>query len=184
MDEFGQRWSRRALLLVGTGTLLAACTHSWAGNGLYSIGVRGEGNQVEIAPDGTADSTHYRLKIAGARGIGEATVAWWSNVAPSLLEFHLHLRGLEHFALRWAETSSTQRSVYTLLVSVNSSDTSIRQSLQVDGEIEMPLDAASPHWMEITLPTSTQESFVLMAPASFLRTAPRLWTVSWIDFYR
>jgi hypothetical protein len=184
MGEFEQRWPRRALLLASAGALMAACTNSWASNNLYSIGVRGEGNAVEVVPLELAKSDRLRIEIMSARGIGEATVAWWSIPAPSTLEFHLHLRGLESFALRWAENSATQRSIYAVSVSVNSSDNSVRQSVKVGDDVEISIDALSPHWMAVTLPTAASESFVLVAPASFLHAASRLWAIAWVDFYR
>jgi hypothetical protein len=184
MGEFEQQWSRRTLLLAGAGVLMAACTHSWGSNGLYSIGVRGEGNAVEVLPLEVAKSDRLRIEIMSARGIGEATVAWWGNAAPPAHEFHLHLRGLESFVLRWAESSSPQRSIFTITVSVNSSDNSVRQSVQVGDDVEIPIDALSPHWMAVTLPTAASESFVLAAPASFRHAAPHLWAIAWVDFYR
>lgn len=168
--------SRRAVLLGAFGCLLAACSHGQAGQAAYSVGVSGEGNTVTIVQDSNGADRAYIASVQSARGIGQASISWWGNESPHQLSFDIALGGLEAFTLRWAE--------HTVTVSVNSTDGTILQRLRTGDEAESDLLASSPYWMDISLPAKEGESFRLSAPAAFLADAPRLWAISWVDFYR
>jgi hypothetical protein len=171
-----QQWSRRRLLVGGMGILVTGCTHAWAGDVPYSVGVQGEGNRVALASSAGAAGEGYVVAVTSPRGIGQATVAWWGSRAPQQLTFHLELTGLEHFQLRWADTNVT--------VSVNTSDQQVWQSVQKGESGEEVLMADSPFWTDIKLPTAERGGYTVIAPFAFLSDGPRLWAFGWIDFYR
>jgi hypothetical protein len=183
-----QKISRRALLKGGFILLLSGCSHGQSGNLGFSIGVRGEGNQLVIvhdAPGATSNNTSGDMSVSGENafvvivtsdsGIGEGTVAWWGNTTPHHLSFQLHLNALEHFNLRWGKEKIT--------VNVNSTESFVIESVSdQDGEAE--IDADSPYWIEVTPPSDQQSYFLLTAPEAFLKDSPSLFAISWIDYYR
>ena len=171
-----RNWSRRSVLLGTVGCLLAACSHGRAGHAAYSVGVSGEGNTVTIVQDSNGADGAYVARVQSTRGIGQANIGWWGEPAPHQLTFDMALSGLESFSLRWAE--------YTVLVSVNATDGSVWQRLNSDDEPDSDLLPSSPFWIEVALPIGEGHSFRLAAPVAFLADAPRLWAITWVDFYR
>lgn len=190
-----QNWSRRAMLLGGASYLLAACTFGLAGGpagGLagslpYSVGVHDQGDQVTIRQSsdmqGGGYGAVYVATVRSARGIGDATVAWWGSVSPHQLVFQLELSGLEHFSLIWADQ--------TVNVSVNSVDRLadpsaelvVLESVQTRGGSERMIDPASPNWIDVAL-LPDGRGYYLIAPQTFQAAWPGLWAIRWIDFYR
>jgi hypothetical protein len=168
--------SRRVVLLGGIGCLLAACTNGQSGDLLYSIGVRGEGNQLVIRLESNDGGNGYVVVVHSERGIGEGTITWWGNNSPHQLSFQLHLDALEHFNLRWGEESVT--------VNVNSTEFFVLESVQSGQQGEVEIDSESPYWIEVKAPTAEQDYFELTAPKAFLDGSPRLFAISWIDYYR
>jgi hypothetical protein len=160
--------------------LCVACTHGLTESGAYSIGVRGDGNRVSLAAgdgvDGNSVWLPYTVFIESPQGIGEAVFAWWGNESPHHLSFVLALQGLEDFRLTWADT--------TVVVSVNSTNLGVMQSVVTHRRDERSLTADSPFWMAAQLPGVEQPHFRMRAPQAFVDDAPRIWSVAWIDFYR
>ncbi len=99
---------------------------------------------------------------------------------PHPLWFQLQLNGLEQFSLVWKGALSP----VGVNVSVNSRDRSVNQSYQLRREDAVEITPDSPYWMAMALPTQKQKGYLLKAPAAFLADAPRLWAITWIDFYR
>jgi hypothetical protein len=166
------KWSRRAFLMAGAGTLLAACAHGQAGGIPYSIGVTGAGNEVTLEPDAQG----FLMTVQSPSGIGEASVAWWGSTPPHQLSFHLKLSGLEHFRLTW--------SGHIVSASVNSTSNSLLQWAQLGDSGESEIDAASPCWMAIASPMEPEGGYRFSAPRAFIASTPRLWAIAWVDFYR
>jgi hypothetical protein len=171
-------WSRRAILLGGAGYLIAACTMGRSGDALYHVGVNGEGNQLLIAADPHGEAGDYVVTLQSARGIGQASVAWWGANSPHQLRFQLKLTGLEHFGLIWV--NRTQK--VSVNVSANLDNPTTLESVQ-HGSAETQIEPDSPYWLAVSLPAQG-DGFELTAPRAFLADAPRLWAVTWIDFYR
>lgn len=171
-----KRWSRRAVLLGSVGYLMAACTQGQAGTVAYSVGVSGEGNQVTLVQSSSDGEGAFVATVQSARGIGQASVAWWGKRSPHPLWFDLQLNGLEQFSLMWGNLA--------VHVSVNSMDQSILQRTQVRGEAEVEIAPASPYWMTVEVPSQQGASFRVGAPKAFMIDAPSLWAIAWIDFYR
>ena len=168
-----QQVRRRAVLLAGAGTLLAACTHGVVGGMPYSVGVRGAGNVVTITYDSGEQGQNVLVTVQSGGGIGEATIAWWGSTLPHQLLFYLDLTGLEHFRLMWS----------THIVTVASSGNSVLQWLQSGSSSETTLDPASPYWMPINVPDKQEQGYRLQAPPAFIADAPRIWGFAWLDFY-
>jgi hypothetical protein len=143
---------------------------------LYSTGVRGEGNIITVADAPDTGEEELTIRVQSERGIGEGTIAWWGNQVPHHLSFHLHLNALEHFHLRWGKRSIT--------VSVASSGNFVLESMQVGHQGEVEITPESPYWIEVTMPSGEHPYFELRAPAAFLNDSPRLFAISWIDYYR
>lgn len=160
--------------------LCAACTHGLMADSAYSIGVRGEGNHVSLSASNHLDddtlAPHYTALIESAQGIGEATFAWWGNESPHHLTFVLALQGLEDFRLAWGDR--------VVVVSVNSADRGVMQSIVTSTRDEQPLTVDSRFWMATDLPGPEQPHFRLRVPQAFTDDAPRIWSVTWIDYYR
>lgn len=170
------QFTRRALLLMGTGLLLIGCTHTTVGNALYSVGVSREGNHVTIAMEEDVPATGYLVTIQSERGIGQASFAWWGSEPPHPMRFLVELQGLESFQLTWHQQ--------TVSVSVNAIDQSIVQSLRTSNGAEQAITPDSPYWMQVEMPTAGRSGYLLSAPEAFVAQSPRLWAVQWIDFYR
>jgi hypothetical protein len=146
----------------------------------YSVGVSGEGNALTLAKVSSGSEEGYIATVASARGIGQASVAWWGNFSPHPLRFHLQLMGLELFSLSWA----TPDRRITVNVSVNSSDQAVIQSVILGQSGESEITALSPYWLEVTLPSPERSGYLLTTPAAFAAEGPRLWAIAWVDFYR
>ncbi|MCC6458464.1 MAG: hypothetical protein IT328_26175 [Caldilineaceae bacterium] len=170
------RWSRRAVIMGGIGSLLAACYQGQAGDVGYGIAVSGEGNEVTLSQAAGQDEATYIATIHSMSGIGQASGTWWGSTSPHHLVFDLHLGGLEKFSLRWLDQ--------TVTVSIHASDQTVIQHIQARHQSERAIEANSPYWMEVALPTATAPSYNLKAPAAFIAAAPRFWGIEWIDFYR
>ena len=180
-------WSRRVLLLGGAGCLFAACSSGWVGTLPYSVSVNGEGNQVVILQKSAMRGGGIMVTVQSARGIGDATVAWWGQGTPCALVIQLELRGLEHFSLRWAEQA--------VFVSVNSADNSVFQSVQKREEQEMMIDQSSPFWMDVSVSSRPgirtasnaidhESGYRITTPPAFQAAWPGIWSITWVDFYR
>lgn len=178
-----QNWSRRAILLGGASYLLAACTFGLAdelaGSLPYSVGVHDQGDHVAIRQSSDMQGGGFVATVQSARGIGDATVAWWGNVPPHQLVFQLELSGLEHFSLIWADQ--------TVNVSVNSvnlaAEPVILKSVQAGDDAEEIIDPDSPYWIDVTT-LHDGRGYQLVAPAAFQEAWPQFWAIRWIDFYR
>jgi hypothetical protein len=149
------------------------------GSVLYCVGVSGEGNQVTIVQNISYEGG-YIATVQSARGFGQASIAWWGNGSPHPLWFQLPFGGLEQFSLIWAAKSKRA----SVNVSVNSSNQSEWQSLQVNREGEIEIMPDSPYWLQVTQPTPQQPGYLLRAPVAFVADAPRMWAIAWVDFYR
>jgi hypothetical protein len=142
----------------------------------YNIEVHGEGNQVAIVRANSASQNKITVRVTSDAGIGYATVAWWGADPPHQMVFNVHTKGLESFSLMW----STQ----TVKVSVNPTDNSVSESLQVNRETETVIANDSPYWIDVRMPTHSEAPYQLNAPPAFLQDAPAIWGLVWVDFYR
>ncbi len=139
------------------------------------------GDTVKI--DDTTDDVV--IDITSERGIGSAAIVR-SGKPPKTLTFRLHLKALEEFDLDW---SGARVSAH-----VASADGSVREEVTLPGKPAQPIDAASPYWMPVRIeakdPTIPLQDgfFAVGAPPAFLQpsdeTAPRHFSLKWIDFYR
>lgn len=162
--------------MAGAGWFAAACSFKQAGSLLYSVGVEGEGNQLSILPIADQGKGAYITIIESVQGIGRASVAWWGEESPHHLLFQLALNGLEEFRLMWPD--------HTVIVNVNASSFAAFQSVLVSHQPEEEITPASPYWMDVAFPTPERTAYLLTAPPRFIEDAPRVWGISWVDFFR
>jgi hypothetical protein len=158
------------------GCILAACSYGQTGEIGYGVATSGDGNQLAIAQDENAEPGSYIVAITSERGIGQASITWWGNQLPHHVVFQLYLTGLEQFSLRWADQAVN--------VSVNSMDQTVIQSVKVAETAEQSIAAGSPYWMDVVAPSTADGPFQLQAPPAFIDAAPKVWGISWIDYYR
>src|SRR4051812_23941356 len=130
-------WSRRIIIQWLLGCLLAACSGGQVGDLSYSAEARGEGNQVAVLRDGSRDK--YTVQVTSAPGIGQAVLAWWGALPPHPLQFQIYTTGLENFSLTWA--------AQTVKVSVNATNHSVTESLQMQDHDEVAIASDSPFWI-------------------------------------
>ncbi len=113
------------------------------------------------------------IDITSPTGIGSATIEKAADQWPGKIVMRLHVKGLESFKFRYAETS--------IEVSVSSrGDNVVRETYQQAGQ-QSAVTAGDPYWIAVT---PGKDYFDLEAPADFLKSGEDAFTVEWIDFYR
>jgi hypothetical protein len=129
--------------------------------------------------DGTA-----LFDIESPTGIGSATFELESGSMPETIVFRLHLKGLEEFRLRSAQTD--------IGASVSSSNKPVISQRIISSDSETTLLPGQPFWMSIDIVSDQQEQsipleqgyFDITAPREFIQNAGKTFQVEWIDFYR
>lgn len=135
---------------------------------------------VQTAPGQAVFSVH------SPSGIGSAEVEQVSGPTPTRLLLRFYLRGLEE--LRFTYPTAEVR------VSVSSSSPyQVTESVTVDGDAQ-PITPASPYWMDVhlvaadgsqgTIPLKAGGYVEVVTPPHFLDSAPRHFSMAWIDFFR
>ena len=113
------------------------------------------------------------IDITSPTGIGSATIEKTTGQWPSQIVMRLHVKALESFKFRYADTLIT--------VSVSShGDNAVSETVEGAGKTGA-VSAGDPYWIAVT---PGQDYFDLLAPADFLKSGENKFTIEWIDFYR
>lgn len=141
---------------------------------------------VSLKADTSNDSILIEIRSEG--GIGSATVKLLSDDMPSRLVLRLYLHGMEELRFTYddmtvqASVSSQQGNAIT--------ETVVRKGQATESFTITP---SSPFWMAIDLVSITDTPaivplangyFEVAAPATYLTSSHRQFTVHWVDFYR
>lgn len=124
--------------------------------------------------------------VRSPSGIGSAAVEQVSGPAPGSLLLRFHLAGMEELRFTYPGVE--------VKVSVSSSGAyQVMETVTLDGTVQ-PITAASPYWMDVRLvaadgsqgaiPMQAGGYVEVSAPAHFLDTGARQFSIAWIDFYR
>lgn len=124
------------------------------------------------------------ISVHSPFGISQAVLERTGEKCLDAIEIRLHLKGLESFEM-------TNGKV-TLSAAVSSQSGKVR--LWKDRQEDTPLDAKSPHWMDIRMVGSDGKPtnqiplkdgfFEMTLPRAFFDGNPKTITLNWIDFYR
>jgi hypothetical protein len=132
---------------------------------------------VEIYPDRAV------LDIESPRGIGSATVELSEKFRPKHLTMRLHLRGLEEFRF-----SCENR---TAIISVASTGRHEVRGRALQDGVERSVSPRDRLWMPVRFSTGETAEIPLRdgwievdAPADFLKSGARRFTIEWVDFFR
>lgn len=132
---------------------------------------------VEIYPDRAV------LDVESPRGIGSADIELSEKFRPKHLTMRLHLRGLEEFRFNYAN-----RTAITSLAGTGRHE--VRGRELRDG-VERTLSARDGLWMPVRFSTAQSVEVPLRdgwievdAPADFLKSGARRFTIEWVDFFR
>jgi hypothetical protein len=113
------------------------------------------------------------VDIISPSGIGSATIEKTAGQWPPQIVMRLHVKGLESFKFRYANT--------TIDVSVSShGDNAVHEVVEQPGKMGA-VSVGDPHWIAVT---PGKGYFDLEAPADFLKSGENKFTIEWIDFYR
>jgi len=113
------------------------------------------------------------IDITSPTGIGSTRIEKTSGEWPPKIVMRLHLKGLESFKFRYADT----------VIDVNVSshgDQTVTETYQQGGQTGT-LSAGNPYWIAVT---RGPDYFDLEAPANFFKSRESKFTIEWIDFYR
>lgn len=119
------------------------------------------------------------IDIMSETGIGRATIPAPTVGDATPIKLRLHLRGLEGWRFTFADTD-----VFGAVATV---DGAVTQSLQTGEALDIPIDAASPYWMDAThveAESSTGGYYELLFPEVFRTAGADAFTLSFVDFYR
>jgi hypothetical protein len=110
------------------------------------------------------------IDITSPTGIGSAAIDKTTGQWPPDIVMRLHVKGLESFKFRYADTA--------IEVSVPShGDNRVRAESTASGTLQ----PGDPEWIAVT---PAEGYFDLAAPADFLKSGESKFTIEWIDFYR
>jgi hypothetical protein len=172
------RISLLAAILVGGWLLLSACVPAGGAPITYTV-TPGKGDPEVTYQASGADVT---VEIRSQSGIGSAQLTQNDGGAPSAVTMNLYLQGLEQFTFEY--------STATVTAAVSSHDSSVSESVSLQGGAAQPISADSPYWMPVNI-NATDPSiplkdgyFEIRAPRDFLASASRAFTLRWVDFYR
>ena len=172
-------WEHLTIVAVMAAVLSTGCTNT-VKETQFKITTKRDNDKVEVQVESgkTVFSVHSPFGIS--QTVIERTDENWSDI----VMLRLHLKGLENFKI--------SNGIITLEAAVSSQDGKLR--LWKDGKEDEPLDAKSPHWMEIRMvgndgkPTTTiplkDGYFEIQLPKALFEDNPKSITVNWIDFYR
>jgi hypothetical protein len=113
------------------------------------------------------------VDIASPTGIGSTRIDKTAGQWPPKIVMRLHLKGLESFKFRYANT----------IIDVNVSshgDQTVSETYQQGGQTGV-IKAGDSYWIAVTRGPGY---FDLEAPAAFLQSRENKFTSEWIDFYR
>jgi hypothetical protein len=150
---------------------LAACAPSSASN----VGATYQAVPLKGDPRVTFNAMTDTLAIdtTSPTGIGSTRIEKTSGEWPPQIVMRLHVKGLESFKFRYADT----------IIDVNVSshgDQTVTETYQQGGQMGT-LSAGDSHWIAVT---RGPDYFDLEAPASFFKSGENKFTIEWIDFYR
>jgi len=133
----------------------------------------------------TLEKEQVSFAIRSPFGISQAVIERTRGAWPKTVVLQLHLKGLENFKVTSGKL--------TLEGAASLEDGKRVVRLWQAGKEEMPLDAKSPHWIDVRILNANGEAakaiplkdgyFELTLPKVFLDGNPSV-TVDWIDFYR
>ncbi|MBK8046765.1 MAG: hypothetical protein IPK16_06360 [Anaerolineales bacterium] len=136
--------------------------------------------------DVPGEDTPVIVELHSASGIGGATITWPAGNAPTTLQLHLHLSGLEELELTGGAS--------TVQASVSSSPPfPVRESLIQADSAEQTLAAGDAYWTPIEIIPAAGETpaiplkegyFAITIPSALLQDADGVLKVQWVDFYR
>ena len=146
----------------------------------FKISSKRSDDRVEMK----SESDRVVFDVRSPFGVSSATIERKTKQWPAKVLIQLRLKGLENFKV------STDK--LKLEASVSSPNGDAR--LWKDGKEDTPLNAKSPHWMEIRImdkdgkPSKAFPSkdgyFQMQLPKKFFEGNPESFKVEWIDFYR
>jgi hypothetical protein len=113
------------------------------------------------------------VDITSPTGIGSTRIEKTTGQWPPKIVMRLHVKGLESFKFRYADT----------IIDVNVSshgDQTVTETYQQGGQTST-LSAGDPYWIAVT---RGPDYFDLEAPANFFKGGENKFTIEWIDFYR
>lgn len=148
--------------------------------------------QVDLAEPNSATVTQVNgrtlIEFDSPRGLGHAQITVGGQDEIGSLTLRFHLQGLEYLRV------ATPKMAVVASISSSNNNHVVQEAatIQQSGsspEAMVPIDAESPFWMEITGPSTVNESategYVDVAiPNGFLMDTEPIMTIEWIDFYR
>jgi hypothetical protein len=174
-------------ILASSGIVVLLCLQACASHGpadpVVSVNAEGTGTQIVI----TADAELTLAEISCPSGIGSADFEITSGPIPQRLVLRFLLTGLEHLDFSYGST--------TVTVSVSSGPgREVRETVRLStSEPEQELSADSPYWMAVSLipaedppptPLLRSGAIEVWAPADYLNSGLRSFSIDWIDYYR
>ena len=168
-------------LISGLVVLAVAVASATAGDGIppFKITTKRDDDRVAVK----LENEKVVFSVHSPFGISNAAIERTDEKWPDAVVLRLYLKGLENFRVTNAKVE--------LEASVSSQDGKVR--LWKDGKEDSPLDAKSPHWMEIRMvdgdgkPAKTiplkNGHFELALPKDLFKGNRKI-TVEWIDFLR
>lgn len=148
----------------------------------FKITTKRDNDTVEVRAD--KEKTVFIVK--SPFGISNAVIERTDGKWPNAVVLRLHLKGLESFQVTNGKVK--------LEASASLQEGKPLVRLWKDGKEDTPLDAKSPHWMDIRMiggdgkPAKViplKDGYFEMAlPKAFFEGNPKSITVNWIDFYR
>jgi hypothetical protein len=113
------------------------------------------------------------IDIISPSGIGSAAIEKTAGQWPPTIVMRLHVKGLENFKFRYADT--------TIEVSVSShGDNAVHEVYEQPGKMGA-VTSGTPYWIAVT---PGESYFDLEVPADFFKSGESQFTIEWIDFYR
>jgi hypothetical protein len=167
--------------IVALGLVLACVGTACAGDTiLFKIITRRPDDRVDVK----SEPSQVVVLVSSPSGIGTATIERTSPHWPDKITVQLRLKGLESL-----KVSSEQ---VRLEASVSSSSGESR--VWIGAKEESTLDSHSPYWMEIRLRDSKGQTtrnipildgyIEIPLPKPFFASNPKVFSLSWVDFYR
>ena len=112
-------------------------------------------------------------QITSPTGIGSTAIEKVAGQWPSGIMLRLHVKGLENFKWRFADT--------TIEVSVSGHGDSATYETSEKAGSSGTLKPGDPDWIAVT---PGENYFDLKASTAFLKSGQNKFTIEWIDFYR
>ena len=112
-------------------------------------------------------------QITSPTGIGSTAIEKAAGQWPSGIMLRLHVKGLENFKWRFADT--------TIEVSVSGHGDSATYETSEKAGSSGTLKPGDPDWIAVT---PGENYFDLKASTAFLKSGQNKFTIEWIDFYR